>query len=116
MTRSVGRLWSGAVLPRDLEQFVGKDSVHMRSRSDAALDVAFGLKLLECIDDGSAREPILPRQIARGREARSRVQPTFEDLRTQGVIEPMSDGLPHIPFRERQLERNRSFHNQNGTS
>jgi len=88
----------------------------MRSRSNAALDVAFRFKLLECIDDGSARKPILPSQIARGREARSRVQSTFEDLCTQGLIEPMADGLPHIPLWEHQFERNGSFHNQNGTS
>src|SRR5208282_3878632 len=53
---------------RDMEQFLGQDLVHITARSYAALNVAFGLQLIESVDDGSPRKSVLSRQIARSRE------------------------------------------------
>ena len=45
----------------------------MRPGAHCALDVPLGLELLERVDDGSARKPILPGQVARRWQARSGV-------------------------------------------
>jgi hypothetical protein len=42
-----------------LQQFVGQDLAHIRSRPHTAVHVTFGLELLENVDDRSARKFVL---------------------------------------------------------
>ncbi len=88
----------------------------MGTRSNTALNVSLGLELFEGVDDSTPCEPILPGQIACGRNACSRTQPAFQNLRSKGFIKPVAGRQAWISCRKNQLKGGRSFHAQNGTS
>src|ERR1017187_9618598 len=87
----------------DVEQLFGQDFAHVSSRAGAAFDIALGLELFERGNDGGAGKAVGISQVSRGGQARSGVQSSFQDRRSELLVEPTVKG--NSRRRGRQAQR-----------
>jgi hypothetical protein len=79
---------------RRLPEILGDLVADPGPRADSARHIALGLELLEDGDDGAARDPVLPREVAGGGQPRAAPEPSLEDRGSECLVQPLGQGPP----------------------